>query len=80
MADSEIDWRKELPAGEAVKPLRAVPYPSNPEAVAPLLLSYVIIGPLGANLLERRLGKKNPGYEHYIRTTSAFVPWPPKKA
>ena len=48
--------------------------------VAPLLLSYVIIGPLGANLLERRLGKKNPGYEDYVRRTSAFVPWPPKKA
>ena len=47
---------------------------------APLLLSYVIIGPLGANLLERRLGKKNPGYEDYIRRTSAFVPWPPKPA
>ena len=47
--------------------------------VAPLLLSYVIVGPLGANLLERRLGKKNPGYDDYIRRTSAFVPWPPKK-
>jgi len=43
-------------------------------------LSYVIMGPLGANLLERRLGKKNPGYEDYVRRTSAFVPWPPKKA
>ena len=48
--------------------------------IAPLLLSYVIIGPMGANLLERRLGKKNPGYEDYIRRTSAFVPWPPRKA
>ena len=47
---------------------------------APLLLSYMIIGPLGANLLERRLGKKNPGYEAYIRRTSAFIPWPPRKA
>jgi steroid 5-alpha reductase family enzyme len=46
--------------------------------VGPLLLSYVIIGPLGANLLERRLGKKNPGYEDYVRRTSAFVPWPPR--
>ena len=46
--------------------------------VAPLLLSYFIIGPLGANLLERRLGKKNPGYEAYVQRTSAFVPWPPK--
>lgn len=47
--------------------------------VAPLLLSYFIVGPLGANLLERRLGKKNPGYDDYVRRTSAFIPWPPGK-
>jgi steroid 5-alpha reductase family enzyme len=35
---------------------------------------------MGANLLERRLTKKNPDYEDYIRRTSAFVPWPPKPA
>jgi steroid 5-alpha reductase family enzyme len=46
---------------------------------APALLSAMIIGPLGANLLERRLGKKNPGYENYIRRTSAFIPWPPRQ-
>ena len=48
--------------------------------VAPLILSYLIVGPLGANLLERRLGKKNAGYEAYVGRTSAFVPWPPKRA
>lgn len=47
--------------------------------VAPLLLSAMITGPLGANLLERRLGKKNPGYQDYIRRTSAFIPWPPRQ-
>ena len=47
--------------------------------VGPALLSYLIIGPLGADLLERRLGKKNPGYEDYIRRTSAFIPWPPRR-
>jgi steroid 5-alpha reductase family enzyme len=46
--------------------------------IAPALLSYLITGPMGANLLERRLTKKNPDYEDYIRRTSAFVPWPPK--
>ena len=48
--------------------------------VAPLILSYLIIGPLGANLMERRLGKKNPGYESHVGRTSAFIPWPPKRA
>ncbi len=47
---------------------------------APLALSYLIIGPMGANLLERRLGKKNPNYEDYVRRTSAFIPRPPKPA
>ncbi len=45
---------------------------------APLALSYLIVGPMGANLLERRLGKKNPAYADYVRRTSAFAPWPPK--
>jgi steroid 5-alpha reductase family enzyme len=48
--------------------------------IAPVLLSYLITGPMGANLLERRLTKKNPDYEDYIKRTSAFVPWPPKPA
>jgi steroid 5-alpha reductase family enzyme len=48
--------------------------------IAPALLSYLITGPMGANLLERRLTRKNPNYEDYIRRTSAFVPWPPKPA
>ena len=46
--------------------------------VAPALLSYLIMGPMGAALLERRLVKKNPGYADYIARTSAFVPLPPK--
>ena len=46
--------------------------------VGPLVLSYNIIGPLGAALLERRLLKKNPGYADYIARTSKFIPWPPK--
>ena len=46
--------------------------------VAPLLLSYLITGPMGASLLERRLVKKNPDYGEYVARTSAFIPWLPK--
>lgn len=46
--------------------------------VAPALLSYLIIGPMGAALLERRLLKKNPGYAAYVARTSAFIPLPPR--
>ena len=47
---------------------------------APLTLSYLIMGPMGANLLERRLGKKSPAYRAYLERTSPFIPWPPKPA
>ena len=46
---------------------------------APMLLSYLITGPMGAALLERRLVKKNPQYADYIARTSAFIPLPPKR-
>ncbi len=47
--------------------------------VAPALLSYLIMGPMGAGLLERRLLKKNPGYAAYVARTSAFIPMRPKR-
>jgi steroid 5-alpha reductase family enzyme len=48
--------------------------------VGPLALSYLIIGPMGASLLERRLGKKSDAYRDYVARTSPFIPWPPKPA
>ena len=48
--------------------------------VGPLALSYLIIGPMGASLLERRLGKKSAAYRDYVARTSPFIPWPPKPA
>ena len=47
-------------------------------AAGPALLSYLIMGPMGAALLERRLIKKNPDYTAYVARTSAFLPQPPK--
>jgi steroid 5-alpha reductase family enzyme len=54
--------------------------PALVTVIGPALLTYLIVGPMGANLLERRLGKKKPAYAEYIRRTNAFVPWPPKRA
>lgn len=48
-------------------------------AAGPAVLTYAIIGPMGAALLEKRLGT-NPAYDDYVRRTSVIVPWPPRRA
>lgn len=47
--------------------------------VSPLTLLYVLLGPLGLGLVERRMVKKRPEqFAAYAARTSAFVPWFPK--
>ncbi len=45
-----------------------------------LLMTALIIKVSGVALLERSLKDKKPEYIEYIRKTSAFVPWFPKKS
>ena len=47
-------------------------------AIGPAILTYAIIGPTGAALLEKRLGT-NPAYDAYVRRTSLVILWPPRK-
>lgn len=44
----------------------------------PLLMSVLLLRVSGVALLEKSIGKRRPGYEDYIRRTSAFFPRPPK--
>ena len=46
----------------------------------PILMTYFLLKVSGAALLERGLKKSKPGYEDYMRRTSGFVPWPPKRS
>ncbi len=47
--------------------------------VSPLTLLWVLLGPLGVGLVERRMRKKRPeAFADYARRTSVFVPWFPK--
>jgi len=47
--------------------------------VSPLMLLWVLLGPLGVGLVERRMKKKRPeAFADYARRTSVFVPWVPK--
>jgi len=48
--------------------------------IGPVLLTWTLIKWSGAALLERRLRQSRPGYEEYLRRTSAFIPWPPIKS
>ncbi len=47
--------------------------------VSPLTLLWVLLGPLGVGLVERRMRKKRPeAFAEYARRTSVFVPWFPR--
>ncbi len=47
--------------------------------IGPLLMSFLLIRVSGVRLLEHSLKTRVAGYEDYVRTTSSFVPLPPKK-
>ena len=47
--------------------------------VSPLTLLWVLLGPLGVGLVERRMRKKRPeAFADYERRTRMFVPWFPR--
>jgi steroid 5-alpha reductase family enzyme len=47
--------------------------------IGPLLMSFLLIRVSGVRLLESSLRTRVAGYEVYVRTTSAFLPLPPKR-
>lgn len=47
--------------------------------VGPLLITVLLLKVSGVSLLEKTIVDRRPKYADYIRRTSAFVPWPPKK-
>lgn len=46
---------------------------------SPILMTLFLIKVSGVALLEKTLKTSKPGYREYIESTSAFVPWFPKK-
>ena len=48
-------------------------------AVGPLLMSVLLLRVSGVALLERSLSRRKPGYDEYVRRTSAFFPRPPRR-
>ena len=45
---------------------------------SPALMTFLLLRVSGVAMLERGMTKRRPGYEEYIRRTSAFVPWRPR--
>ena len=46
----------------------------------PVLLTFTLMKWSGVPTLEGRMKRKKPDYEDYVRRTSGFVPWFPKRA
>ncbi|MBK9072905.1 MAG: DUF1295 domain-containing protein [Myxococcales bacterium] len=46
--------------------------------IGPAIMTFLLLRVSGVALLESTIGSRRPGYAHYIATTSAFFPWPPK--
>jgi steroid 5-alpha reductase family enzyme len=47
--------------------------------IGPAVMSTLLIRVSGKALLERDMAERRPGYADYIRRTSGFFPWPPKR-
>ncbi|MEP1443778.1 MAG: DUF1295 domain-containing protein [Hyphomicrobiales bacterium] len=47
--------------------------------IGPALLTFLLLRVSGVTLLEKHLKPAKEGYEEYIKTTSAFIPLPPKR-
>jgi steroid 5-alpha reductase family enzyme len=48
--------------------------------VSPLLMTVLLLRVSGVSLLERDIADRRPGYRDYVRRTSAFLPWPPRRS
>jgi steroid 5-alpha reductase family enzyme len=46
---------------------------------SPLLMTFLLVRVSGAAMLEKSLVESKPGYREYMRRTSAFIPWVPRK-
>lgn len=70
--DACVWWGLWLVAAETTLGLLAV--------VGPIYLVFTLTRWSGAPTTEGRMKRKKPGYEGYMQRTSAFIPWPPKRA
>ncbi|MDH3270426.1 MAG: DUF1295 domain-containing protein [Gemmatimonadota bacterium] len=46
--------------------------------IGPITITFLLLKVSGVTMLEENLKSSRPGYEDYVKRTSAFIPWPPK--
>lgn len=46
--------------------------------VGPITMTVLLTSVSGVPMLERTIGERRPGYDEYVRRTSAFLPRPPR--
>ena len=64
-------WGIWLVAAETTTGLYAV--------LGPVILTFLLTRVSGVPMLEHRLKKNRPDYDAYLRRTSSFFPWPPRR-
>ena len=42
-------------------------------------MAYLLLKLSGIPMVESQMAAERPEYAEYMRSTSAFIPWPPKK-
>ncbi|NIN64533.1 MAG: DUF1295 domain-containing protein [Anaerolineae bacterium] len=47
--------------------------------VSPTLITFLLLSVSGVTLLEKSMVDTTPGYKEYVDTTSAFIPWFPRR-
>ena len=48
--------------------------------LGPLVMTLMLLKVSGVAMLEKTIATRRPGYEEYVRRTSAFVPRPPRRS
>lgn len=48
--------------------------------LSPAVMTWLLLRVSGVSLLERDIAERRPGYREYVRRTSAFFPWFPRRA
>ncbi len=55
-------------------------WPGVLTVLSPAAMVWNLYAGTGKKLLEKDIGERRPQYAEYVRRTSGFFPWPPKKA
>jgi steroid 5-alpha reductase family enzyme len=54
--------------------------PGLASILGPIFLTFTLTKWSGIGITEKSIHSSRPGYADYVRRTSAFIPWPPKRA